>query len=146
MRAVPSRSQPGANAVDPSASTSTSGSTLDPLGINGHPFTLSSSSNPYDPFHLASSLLPHPSNMLLSLGGAGPTAALITGSTVSKKKPGMRPQPGLPPSHFSVTSGQYNQFGKSLSGLSGLRGDEIDGDLGEVRRKRVRTGGVNRRR
>lgn len=61
-----------------------------------------------------------------------------------------RPQPGLPPAHFLVGSGSYTAFfGKSLVGVSALRGEEIEGDLSECRRKRVRglggTGGSSRR-
>jgi hypothetical protein len=140
---VPNRSQPSTNG---DMTASTSATTLDAHGnsIPPHSSTglASSTSGAYDPFHFGSSLLPNPTSALLSLSGAGPTAALLTHSTATttKRKPGVRPQPGLPPSHFLVTSGAYNQFGKSLAGISGLRGDEIDGDLGEVRRKRVRTG------
>ncbi|GAA5972638.1 hypothetical protein JCM11641_002949 [Rhodosporidiobolus odoratus] len=104
-----------------------------------------------DPFNLAASLLP-PSvtsltgagNALSALSGVGPTASLLTG-TIGKRKSGGRTQPGLPPAHFLVQSGTYSQFGKSLAGLSALRGEEIDGDLGEMRRKRQRTGTGTRR-
>ncbi|GAA5856276.1 hypothetical protein JCM8547_000848 [Rhodosporidiobolus lusitaniae] len=121
------------------------------LGLNG----LS------DPFNLAASLLPSSAsslvgasstngtsggaNALTALSGVGPTASLLTG-TLGKRKPGGRTQPGLPPAHFLVQSGTYSQFGKSLAGLSALRGEEIEGDLGEMRRKRARTGAGGRRR
>jgi len=52
----------------------------------------------------------------------------------------VRAPPGLPPPHMLVTSGQY-AYGKSILGLSTLRGDEVDADLGEVRRKRARGAG-----
>ncbi|BGP12452.1 hypothetical protein JCM10213_006982 [Rhodosporidiobolus nylandii] len=112
------------------------------LGLNG----LS------DPFNLAASLLPPSAtslsgagNALSALSGVGPTASLLTG-TIGKRKPGGRTQPGLPPAHFLVQSGTYSQFGKSLAGLSALRGEEIEGDLGEMRRKRQRTATTMRRR
>lgn len=91
-----------------------------------------------DPFNLASSLLPSSASggPLLASLASGPSA---TTTGAGKRKPGSRQQPGLPPAHFIVTSGSYNQFGKSLTGISGLRGEEIEGDLGECRRKRVRT-------
>lgn len=100
-----------------------------------------------DPFNLAAALLPSSTNIgLTSLSGVGPTASLLSGG-LGKRKPGPRTQPGLPPAHFLVQSGTYSQFGKSLAGISGLRGDEVDGDLGEVRRKRPRVaGGGSRRR
>ncbi|GAA6035997.1 hypothetical protein JCM8097_005206 [Rhodosporidiobolus ruineniae] len=109
-----------------------------------------------DPFNLAASLLPsaassltagsaNGSGALSALSGVGPTASLLTG-TLGKRKPGGRTQPGLPPAHFLVQSGTYSQFGKSLAGLSALRGEEIEGDLGEMRRKRQRTGTGGRRR
>jgi len=46
-----------------------------------------------------------------------------------------------------VQSGTYSQFGKSIAGLSALRGEEVEGDLVEVRRKRQRvaTGSARRR-
>lgn len=103
-----------------------------------------------DPFNLAASLLPSSTGgpLLTSLSGVGPTASILAGG-MGKRKPGPRTQPGLPPAHFLVQSGSYSQFGKSLPGISSLRGDEIDGDLGEVRRKRPRTaagsGGSRRR-
>ncbi|GAA5922349.1 hypothetical protein JCM1841_003078 [Sporobolomyces salmonicolor] len=117
------------------------------LGLNG----LS------DPFNLASSLLPNSNatsgtGALSALSGVGPTASLLTGTFLgvggsTKRKPGGRTQPGLPPAHFLVQSGTYSQFGKSLAGLSALRGDEVEGDLVEVRRKRQRTAtGAGRRR
>lgn len=136
---VPNRSQPANGTLDTSASTSAPMLDADNQ-LQSHLSAVPSAA--YDPFHLGSSLLPNPTSTLLSLSGSGPTAALITHSTATttKRKPGVRPQPGLPPSHFLVTSGAYNQFGKSLAGISGLRGDEIDGDLGEVRRKRIRGG------
>ncbi|KAK4700652.1 hypothetical protein P7C70_g5591, partial [Phenoliferia sp. Uapishka_3] len=110
------------------------------LGINGVS----------DPFNLAASLLPSSANggpLLSSLSGVGPTASLLSGG-LGKRKPGPRTQPGLPPAHFLVQSGTYSQFGKSLAGISALRGDEIDGDLNEVRRKRPRVaaGGAGSRR
>ncbi|GAA5909210.1 hypothetical protein JCM6882_003765 [Rhodosporidiobolus microsporus] len=125
------------------------------LGLNG----LS------DPFNLAASLLPSAAsslvgggngaaggvggggaNALSALSGVGPTASLLTGTLLGKRKPGGRTQPGLPPAHFLVQSGTYSQFGKSLAGLSALRGEEIEGDLGEMRRKRQRTATGGRRR
>ncbi|BGP52693.1 hypothetical protein JCM8202v2_000249 [Rhodotorula sphaerocarpa] len=103
-----------------------------------------------DPFNLAASLLPSTTALagssgssLSALSGAGPTASLLTG-TLGKRKPGGRTQPGLPPAHFLVQSGTYSQFGKSLAGLSALRGEEVEGDLGEMRRKRQRVGGRRR--
>ncbi|BGP36338.1 hypothetical protein JCM10449v2_000238 [Rhodotorula kratochvilovae] len=105
-----------------------------------------------DPFNLAAALLPPsgavagaPGATLTALSGIGPAASLLTG-TVGKRKPGGRTQPGLPPAHFLVQSGTYSQFGKSLAGLSALRGEEVEGDLGEMRRKRQRTGAGGRRR
>ncbi|GAA5907937.1 hypothetical protein JCM8208_004002 [Rhodotorula glutinis] len=105
-----------------------------------------------DPFHLAAALLPPSGGVagsgaatLTALSGIGPTASLLTG-TVGKRKPGGRTQPGLPPAHFLVQSGTYSQFGKSLAGLSALRGEEVEGDLGEMRRKRQRTVAGGRRR
>lgn len=98
-----------------------------------------------DPFNLAATFLPsgnptttHP--LLSSLAGTSSGSGGIL-SGVGKRKPGPRAQPGLPPAHYSVTSGTYAQFGKSLAGLSGLRGEEVEGDLGEVRRKRARNAG-----
>ncbi|KAL8276152.1 hypothetical protein RQP46_011446 [Phenoliferia psychrophenolica] len=114
---------PGSAPLDASAASSL-------LGLNGIS----------DPFNLAASLLPSSTNggpLLTSLSGVGPTASLLSGG-LGKRKPGPRTQPGLPPAHFLVQSGTYSQFGKSLAGISALRGDEIDGDLGEVRRKRPR--------
>ncbi|GAA5873140.1 hypothetical protein JCM3774_000061 [Rhodotorula dairenensis] len=103
-----------------------------------------------DPFNLAASLLPSTTALaggsgssLSALSGVGPTASLLTG-TLGKRKPGGRTQPGLPPAHFLVQSGTYSQFGKSLAGLSALRGEEVEGDLGEMRRKRQRVGGRRR--
>lgn len=105
-----------------------------------------------DPFNLAAALLPPTGGVagsgaatLTALSGIGPMASLLTG-TVGKRKPGGRTQPGLPPAHFLVQSGTYSQFGKSLAGLSALRGEEVEGDLGEMRRKRQRTGAGGRRR
>ena len=112
-----------------------------------------------DPFNLASSLLPgsngvvsSSSNALSALSGIGPTASLLTGTllgvgTSTKRKTGGRTQPGLPPTHYLVQSGTYSQFGKSIAGLSALRGEEVEGDLVEVRRKRQRvaTGSARRR-
>jgi hypothetical protein len=105
-----------------------------------------------DPFNLAASLLPSSTALaggsgssLSALSGVGPTASLLlTGTLVGKRKPGGRTQPGLPPAHFLVQSGTYSQFGKSLAGLSALRGEEVEGDLGEMRRKRQRVGGRRR--
>ncbi|GJN92094.1 hypothetical protein Rhopal_005123-T1 [Rhodotorula paludigena] len=104
-----------------------------------------------DPFNLAASLLPSTNTVagsgaatLTALSGIGPTASLLTG-TLGKRKPGGRTQPGLPPAHFLVQSGTYSQFGKSLAGLSALRGEEVEGDLGEMRRKRQRVTGGRRR-
>lgn len=126
-------------------------STASLLNFNGIP----------DPFNLVSTFIPssstsaHPLLSALTapgLGGAslsiGPGGASTAGGTViGKRKPGPRAQPGLPPAHYVVASGSYQQYGKSLPGLSALRGDEIDGDLGEVRRKRPRNGhGGSRRR
>ncbi|ORY75001.1 hypothetical protein BCR35DRAFT_353699 [Leucosporidium creatinivorum] len=98
-----------------------------------------------DPFNIAATFLPsgnatntHP--LLSSLAGTSSGSGGIL-SGVGKRKPGPRAQPGLPPAHYSVTSGTYAQFGKSLAGLSGLRGEEVEGDLGEVRRKRARNAG-----
>lgn len=105
-----------------------------------------------DPFNLAAALLPNSSAVagsgagsLTALSGVGATASLLTG-TIGKRKPGGRTQPGLPPAHFLVQSGTYSQFGKSLAGLSALRGEEIEGDLGEMRRKRQRVTASGRRR
>ena len=101
----------------------------------------------YDPFSLSTTLTPNPSASLASnLTNSGIPPPLHIGA-FGRRKPGPRAQPGLPPAHYLVTSGAYTQFGKSLAGLSALRGDEIDGDLGEVRRKRVRTaqGGARRK-
>ncbi|BGO99183.1 hypothetical protein NBRC10513v2_000288 [Rhodotorula toruloides] len=105
-----------------------------------------------DPFNLAAALLPNSSAVagsgagsLTALSGVGATASLLTG-TIGKRKPGGRTQPGLPPAHFLVQSGTYSQFGKSLAGLSALRGEEVEGDLGEMRRKRQRTNAGGRRR
>lgn len=119
-------------------------------GINGTGETPSAVSNLLnlssvpDPFHLSSSLLaPSPALPLLSaMAGGGTTASLLTASLQPqvKKKTGVRAPPGLPPAHMLVTSGQY-AHGKSLAGLSTLRGDEVDADLGEVRRKRPRAAG-----
>lgn len=111
------------------------GDRLDPLtahsilGLNGVS----------DPFHLGSAL--HPSNggpLLSSLAGAGPAASLLTGGVGGTKRKPARTQPGLPPAHFLVQSGSYNQFGKSLAGLSSLRGEEVEHDIGECKRKRQR--------
>lgn len=77
------------------------------------------------------------------LAGAAVAASFFT--TSKRKTGGGRQQPGLPPQHYAVQSGTYAQFGKSVAGLSALRGDEIEGDLGEVRRKRMRLGGRGRR-
>lgn len=111
-----------------------------------------------DPFGLASSLLPgsngvttSTSNSLSALSGIGPTASLLSGTllgigTTTKRKTGGRTQPGLPPTHYLVQSGTYSQFGKSIAGLSALRGEEIEGDLVEVRRKRQRVATTNSRR
>lgn len=112
-----------------------------------------------DPFGLASSLLPgsngvssSTSNSLSALSGLGPTASLLSGTllgvgTTTKRKTGGRTQPGLPPTHYLVQSGTYSQFGKSIAGLSALRGEEVEGDLVEVRRKRQRVAtGSSRRR
>ncbi|GAA5922742.1 Sds3p [Sporobolomyces koalae] len=112
-----------------------------------------------DPFGLASSLLPgsngvstSTANSLSALSGVGPTASILSGTllgigTSTKRKVGGRTQPGLPPTHYLVQSGTYSQFGKSIAGLSALRGEEIEGDLVEVRRKRQRvaTGAARRR-
>ncbi|KAI5480023.1 Sds3-like family protein [Pseudohyphozyma bogoriensis] len=96
-----------------------------------------------DPFNLASSFLPANANSVLnSLAGNGPTASLLAG-VGGKRKPGPRAQPGLPPAHWIVTSGAYNQFGKSLAGLAALRNEEIDRDVADMRRKRARTGGAS---
>lgn len=104
-----------------------------------------------DPFNLAASLLPPSAALaggsgssLSALSGVGPTASLLLTGTLGKRKPGGRTQPGLPPAHFLVQSGTYSQFGKSLAGLSALRGEEVEGDLGEMRRKRQRVGGRRR--
>lgn len=104
-----------------------------------------------DPFNLAASLLPSTTALaggsgssLSALSGVGPTASLLLTGTLGKRKPGGRTQPGLPPAHFLVQSGTYSQFGKSLAGLSALRGEEVEGDLGEMRRKRQRVGGRRR--
>lgn len=111
-----------------------------------------------DPFGLASSLLPgsngvssSTSNSLSALSGIGPTASLLSGTllgvgTTTKRKAGGRTQPGLPPTHYLVQSGTYSQFGKSIAGLSALRGEEVEGDLVEVRRKRQRVATTNSRR
>lgn len=100
----------------------------------------------HDPFNLSSSLMPNPAGTLASNLSSAAVAASLNIGAFGRRKPGPRAQPGLPPAHFLVTSGAYNQFGKSLAGLAGLRGDEVDGDLGEVRRKRVRTGASAARR
>jgi hypothetical protein len=111
-----------------------------------------------DPFGLASSLLPgsngvtsSTSNSLSALSGIGPTASLLSGTllgvgTTTKRKTGGRTQPGLPPTHYLVQSGTYSQFGKSIAGLSALRGEEVEGDLVEVRRKRQRVATTSSRR
>ncbi|GAA6058516.1 hypothetical protein JCM10212_006955 [Sporobolomyces blumeae] len=142
--ASPSESLP--NGRDAGVDASALGSLL---GLNGVS----------DPFNLASSLLPNSngsassaSNALSALSGIGPTASLLTGTLLgiggtTKRKAGGRAQPGLPPTHYLVQSGTYSQFGKSLAGLSALRGEEVEGDLGEVRRKRQRVAtGASRRR
>lgn len=120
----------GSSAAD-SLSTSHNSSSL--LSFNGIP----------DPFNLASTFLPsHPTShnhpLLSSLTSQSNSGTPLGGPLGGKRKPGPRAQPGLPPAHYVVTSGSYQQFGKSLAGLSALRGDEIEGDLGEVRRKRPR--------
>ncbi|GAA6002832.1 hypothetical protein JCM10207_007703, partial [Rhodosporidiobolus poonsookiae] len=136
--ASPSESVNGGK--DPAAAGAVDAATLGSLlGLNGLA----------DPFQLAASLLPASSASLAgsglsALSGVGPTASLLTG-TLGKRKTGGRTQPGLPPAHFLVQSGTYSQFGKSLAGLSALRGEEVEGDLGEMRRKRQRTT-ANRRR
>lgn len=80
------------------------------------------------------------------LGSSTAAAAAAAASFfTTKRKTGGRQQPGLPPQHYAVQSGTYAQFGKSVAGLSSLRGDEVEGDLGEVRRKRMRLGGRGRR-
>lgn len=122
------------------------GSTPNDLAVS----TLLNLSSVPDPFHLSSALLaPSPALPLLSaLAGGGTTASLLTASLqpAAKKKTGVRAAPGLPPAHMLVTSGQY-AYGKSIAGLSTLRGDEVEADLGEVRRKRQRgNGGQGRRR
>ncbi|GAA5957448.1 hypothetical protein JCM3765_001143 [Sporobolomyces pararoseus] len=112
-----------------------------------------------DPFGLASSLLPgsngvtsSTSNSLSALSGIGPTASLLSGTllgvgtTTKRKTGGGRTQPGLPPTHYLVQSGTYSQFGKSIAGLSALRGEEVEGDLVEVRRKRQRVATASSRR
>ncbi|GAA6023696.1 hypothetical protein JCM11491_005276 [Sporobolomyces phaffii] len=114
-----------------------------------------------DPFGLASSLLPGASgvssataahSVAQALSGIGPTASLLSGTllgvgaTTKRKAGGGRTQPGLPPTHYLVQSGTYSQFGKSIAGLSALRGEEVEGDLVEVRRKRQRVATASSRR
>lgn len=118
--------------MEPTGTPSGSDSShLAPLDSAGSLQSLFSST---DPFNLASSLHSTSGGLLTALTSNGP---ITTGA--GKRKPGQRAQPGLPPAHFLVQSGTYTQFyGKSLAGVSGLRGDEVEGDLGEMRRKRVR--------
>ncbi|GAA5899444.1 Sds3p [Sporobolomyces salmoneus] len=118
-----------------------------------------------DPFGLASSLLPGssgvvpPSSLATNLSSINSTASLLSGTllgliggaggsggTTTKRKSGGRTQPGLPPTHYLVQSGTYSQFGKSIAGLSALRGEEVEGDLVEVRRKRQRVATASSRR
>ncbi|KAK4050486.1 hypothetical protein OIO90_005069 [Microbotryomycetes sp. JL221] len=103
-----------------------------------------------DPFNIMGTFLPNPHTAHTS---AHPLLSALAGPStnttiIGKRKLGPRAQPGLPPAHYSIPTGTYPQFGKSLAGLSALRGDEIEGDLGEVRRKRARNagGGSGRRR
>lgn len=103
----------------------------------------------YDPFDLALSLLPtststsSSSGFLSSITGVGPSTVHLSSSVgygkkkVPKVPGGMKEQRGLPPAHFVVTSGSYNHLvGKSLNGLVGLRGEEIEGDMNSLKRKR----------
>lgn len=122
--------------------------------------SLATGGTPSDPFNIASTFLPslggpagsasssaHTTSthlLLSSIVGtsSGALSANFLGLGPGKRKPnGPRQQPGLPPAHYTVASGTYAQFGKSLAGLSALRGDEVEGDLGEVRRKRARNAG-----
>ena len=116
---------------------------------NGNNSSIATGGSTIDPFNIAGTFLPsshstsaHP--LLSALVGSGANA--LGPAILGKRKPGPRAQPGLPPAHYSVASGTYAQFGKSLAGLSALRGDEIEGDLGEVRRKRARHAGGGRGR
>lgn len=103
--------------------------------LHSHSNSLLSS---HDPFNLSSTLHSTPGTALLTTLTTSNSSHPTTGAA-PKRKAGQRAQPGLPPAHFLVTSGTYTAFfGKSLAGVSGLRGEEVEGDLGECRRKRVR--------
>ncbi|SGY35305.1 BQ5605_C002g01750 [Microbotryum silenes-dioicae] len=150
----------GANGAGPSSAVAN--------GLGGisstHMHSLLSFNGVQDPFHLAQAFLPHPnhptshpllsslaaSSTMLVGGSMGllPGSASNAASTLSgggghsmKRKSGVpRAQPGLPPTNFTVAVGVYAFQNKCQPGLSSLRVDEIELDLGEVRRKKARTG------
>ena len=157
-RRIAEERSPGPNASDTSTGAAANGMTNGTNGTNGD----RSAGNIAgllvgpDPFNLANGLVPTGA-AAASLAAAGATASILSGAYAAgpggaagdgrsggpgRRRAGQRQQPGLPPLNYNLPPGTYHQFqSKAIGGLSTLRNDEIESDLGEVRRKRPRMAG-----